>query len=162
MKITNNKSVKSVANQFNPCRNSSGFTMIEILLVIAGVILIAALTIPVGIRFFQTQTLDETMAGILETLRRAQNQAIFQKNDRAFGVKFLSDSYVLFQGTSYEEFPSEDESFSLPSGTTTSGINEVVFSKLTGIPNTTGTLTITSGNDSQVININEQGKIEKE
>jgi len=136
--------------------------MLELLLVIAAAILIAALTIPVGIRFFQTQTLDETTNGILETLRRAQSQAMFQKNDKAFGVKFLSDSYILFQGSLYGEFPSEDENFSLPSGITTSGINEVVFSKLTGIPNSSGTLTITSGNDSQALNINTQGKIERQ
>ena len=136
--------------------------MLELLLVIATAILVAALTIPVGIRFFQTQTLDETTAGILETLRRAQTQAMFQKNDSAFGVKFLSDSYVLFQGSSYEEIPSEDESFSLPSGITTTGIDEVVFAKLTGIPNPSGTLTITSGNDSQALNINSQGKIERQ
>lgn len=136
--------------------------MLELLLVIAAAILIGALTVPVGIRFFQTQTLDETTAGILETLRRAQNQAMFQKNDSAFGVKFLSGSYVLFQGTSYGEVPSEDESFSLPSGIAASGIDEVVFSKLTGTPNPRGTLIIASGYDSASININAQGKIERQ
>ncbi|MGB2762494.1 MAG: prepilin-type N-terminal cleavage/methylation domain-containing protein [Minisyncoccales bacterium] len=139
-----------------------GFTLLELLIVIAAAILITALTIPVGVRFFQTQILDETRAGILETLRSAQNQAMFQKNDSAFGVKFLSGSYVLFQGSSYGEVPSEDENFTLSSGITTSGIDEVVFAKLTGIPNPSGTLTITSGNDSQALNINTQGKIERQ
>ena len=139
-----------------------GFTLIELLLVIAASITIAALTIPVGMRFFQTQALDESASGILETLRRAQNQAMFQKNDSAFGVKFLPDSYVLFQGDSYGEVPSEDESFSLPSGITTSGINEVVFAKLTGTPNPNGTLTITSGSNSQALDINIKGKIERQ
>lgn len=140
-----------------------GFTMLELLLVIAAAILIATFTIPVGIRFFQTQSLDEAASGILETLRRAQNQAAFQKNDSAFGVKFLSGSYVLFQGGSYAgRTQSEDENFTLSGSITTSGIDEVVFAKLTGIPNTTGALTITSGDDTQTLNINAQGKIEKQ
>ena len=148
---------------FRPSKSGAGFTILELLLVMAAAILIAAFTIPVGIRFFQTQSLDETTMSIFSTLRRAENQAIFQKNDSAFGVKFLSVSYVLFQGSSYSgRTQSEDESFILSGGITTSGIDEVVFAKLTGIPNITGTLTITSGSDSQTININAQGKIEKQ
>jgi len=140
-----------------------GFTLLELLLVIGAAILIAAFTIPVGVRFFQNQILDETTSSILGALRRAQNQAISQKNDSVFGVKFLSGSYVLFQGNSYgSRIQSEDESFSLPGGITTAGIEEVVFAKLTGIPNTTGTLTIISGNDSQTLNINAQGSIERQ
>lgn len=136
-----------------------GFTMLELLLVIGAAILIAAFTVPVGIRFFQTQSLDEATSGILETLRRAQNQAIFQKNDSAFGVKFLSGSYILFQGSLYGEVPSEDESFALPSGVFTSGIGEIVFAKLTGLPNVTAILTIISNNDNQTITINSQGAV---
>lgn len=138
---------------------NQGFTLLELLLVIAGAILIAALTVPVGIRFFQTQSLDEATSSIFGTLRRAQNQAMFQKNDSAFGVKFLSDSYVLFQGNSYGEVPSENESFSLPSGISTSGIDEIVFAKLTGLPNITAILTIISNNDNQIITVNSQGAI---
>lgn len=140
-----------------------GFTLLELLLVIGVAIFIAAFTIPIGFRFFQTQTLDETTDNILGTLRRAQNQAIFQKNDSAFGVKFLPGSYVLFQGNSYaERNQSEDESFTLAGGITISGINEVVFAKLTGRPNTSGTLTIMFSDDSRRLNINAQGKVEKQ
>lgn len=143
--------------------HKNGFTLLELLLVVGAAILIGALTVPIGVHFFQSQTLDETASSILSTLRRAQNQAIYQKNDNSFGIKFLAGSYVLFQGDSYESrIQSEDESFSLPGGITTSGIDEVVFAKLTGIPNTTGTLTITLGNDSQTLDINAQGKIERQ
>lgn len=140
-----------------------GFTFLELAIVIGGAMVIAALTLPVGIRFFQTQTLDEAASDILATLRRAQSQALFQKNDDAFGVKFLSGSYVLFQGGSYEaRIQSEDENFDLSGFTTTAGIDEIVFAKLTGIPNGTGTLTVTSGNDNQRIIINAQGNIERQ
>jgi len=140
-----------------------GFTILELLLVLTVAFSITALTTPVGIRFFQTQSLDEATAGIFETMRRSHNQAVFQKNDSAFGVKFLSGSYVLFQGSSYVgRIQSEDENFSLSVGITTSGIDEVVFAKQTGTPSTVGTITITSGNDSQALTINAGGKIEKQ
>lgn len=139
-----------------------GFSLIELLLVIAGTVIIAALTLPVGIRFFQTQQLDEATSNILNTLRKAGSQAKFSKNDSAFGVKFLSGSYVLFQGNSYaSRTQSEDETLNLSSGITTSGITEIVFAKITGIPNTTGTLTISFLNDNQTITINGQGNVSR-
>jgi prepilin-type N-terminal cleavage/methylation domain-containing protein len=140
-----------------------GFTLLELLIVIAAGLLVAGLTVPVGIRFFQTQTLDEATSGILETLRRAESQAVFQKNDSSFGVKFLAGSYILFQGNSYTgRTQSEDETFSVSTVITISGVDEVVFAKLTGLPSTTGTLTITLGSDSKVLDINAQGKIERQ
>lgn len=140
-----------------------GFTLIELLLVIGVAMSIAALTIPVGVRFVQTQALDETTSDILGTLRRSQHLAAFQKNDSAFGVKFLSGSYVLFQGSSYtSRVASEDESFTLPGGIITSGIDEVVFAKLTGIPSSTGMLTIASSFNSQALDIHAQGNIERQ
>lgn len=144
-------------------KKGEGFTLLELMLVVALGTVITALTVPVGIRFFQTQSLDESADTLLSNLRRAEAQAMFQKNDSAFGVKFLSGSYILFQGSSYaSSTQSEVESFSLPSGITMSGIDEVVFAKLTGVPNATGTLTMTSGGGSRALNINAQGKVERQ
>jgi prepilin-type N-terminal cleavage/methylation domain-containing protein len=140
-----------------------GFTLIELFMVMLLVLVIAFLTIPIGVGFFQTQTLDEASSGVIETLRRAQSQSVFQKNDSAFGVKLLSGSYVLFQGTTYAtRTQSEDESFSFATGITTSGIDEVVFSKQNGTPNTTGTITLTIGSNNLIIDINAQGKVERQ
>lgn len=139
------------------------FTLIEILIIISIALIILALTIPMGVKFFQSQNLDETVNDILETLRRAQNQALTQKNDSSFGVKFLSDSYILFQGDSFDfRVQSEDEVFDLRSGINISGIDEIVFAKSTGIPNVSGTMTLSSNNETKNININSQGRIERQ
>jgi len=140
-----------------------GFTLVEILLVVSTAIIIAAFTIPVGIKFFQMQTLNEAVSDIVGILRRAQSQSVFQKSDSAFGIKFLSGSYVLFQGDSYGlRDQGKDEVFTLLNSIVVNGIDEVVFTKLTGIPNITGTLTIVLGDYSQSININAQGKTERQ
>lgn len=139
---------------------SHGFTLIELLIVIALGIIIVAITVPIGLNFYNNQILDEASKDILSTLRKAQSYSMFQKNNSAFGIKFLSDSYVLFQGVSYgARTQSQDEIFNIPSGISTSGINEIVFSRIAGTT-TASTLTIRSGNNNQVISINTYGKAE--
>ncbi len=139
-----------------------GFTLIELLVVIALTAFVAALTVPVGVRFYQMQTLDEAASDALHALRRAYAQAVFQKNDSAFGVKFLSGSYTLFQGNSYAaRIASEDESAVFSGGITTSGADEIVFSKLSGA-SSDAVLTITLNNESRNIAVNAQGKVERQ
>lgn len=140
-----------------------GFTLVEIVLVISIIVVITALAIPSSLRFFQIQTIDEITDNIIDTLRRSQSQAAFQRNDSSFGVKFNPGSYVLFQGNSYAARDiNEDEVFSLPNDVIVSGINEVVFLKLSGFPNPIGTITVNTSNDNRVISINSQGKINRQ
>jgi type II secretory pathway pseudopilin PulG len=140
-----------------------GFTLIELLIVIGASIAIAALTIPVGVNFYTTQVLDETTSDALALFRRAREQAVFQKNDSAFGIKVFSGSYTIFQGSSYaSRVQGEDENFTVAAGVTMGGIDEIVFAKRMGIPSTTGTVTITSGSNTRSLGINTQGKIERQ
>lgn len=137
-----------------------GFSLVELILVMALGITIAALTIPFGIRFFQVQSLEEQTQMLRGTLRRAEQQSVAQKNDNAFGVKILAGSYVVFQGASYAaRTVSEDETIVFPSSITPSGVSEVVFAKRTGIPGTTGVITLAAGSDIKTITINAKGLI---
>lgn len=140
----------------------AGFTLIELLITIAIASTIATMTLPVGIRFYQIQTLDEAVIDIVSALRRAYAHAVFQKNDSAFGVKFLSGSYTLFQGSSYAmRIVDEDENVNLSIGLTTSGIDEIVFSKLAGTTSD-AVLTVSLGNNNKSIEINAKGKAERQ
>ena len=140
-----------------------GFTLPEVLLVVAAAAAVDMLTVPVGLRFFQSQTLDEATADIVLALRQARSQAVTQKNDSAFGVKFLASSFVVFQGGSYaSRVPSEDETHPLPSGASVGGPDEVVFAKLTGIPDAAGTITVGAGGDVFGVGINAQGNVERQ
>lgn len=138
-----------------------GFTLLEVALVITLVVIISAFTVPIGINFYRNQTLNEASDGILSVLRRSQNHAAFGKNDSDFGVKILSDTYVLFEGSSYvSRDTSKDASFNISMGVTATGADEIVFTKLTGVPNATGSITITAGNTTKTIEINAQGHVE--
>jgi len=139
-----------------------GFTLIELMLVTALMLALGSFLFPVSASYLQTQVLEDTVNDLTAVLRRAQIQASLEKDDSAFGVKILSDEYVLFSGDSYAtRSTDEDETFALSSTLSMSGITEVVFAKLSGIPNTTGSITLSLGETSQDITINAYGKIER-
>ena len=75
-----------------------GFTLIEVLLALAIVILLVFITLPLGINFYKRQQLDSIIDEITQALRRAQLKASSQA-DYSFGVYFGSGyngAYVLF------------------------------------------------------------------
>ncbi len=144
-----------------------GFSLLELLLVIALLIFLVGLTLPISLYFFQTILLDKATITVIDTLRRAQLQAMLQKNDSSFGVKIFPGAYyyVLFQGDSYDSrVQNEDEYFFVWGDieVVSGRVDELVFSKFTGTPSITGTVYVTLGNNIEGININSEGKIERQ
>lgn len=138
-----------------------GFTLFEIIIVVSIIVIIIAVSLPVSLSFLKQQNVGTATSNVISTLRQAHTQSMFQKNDSSFGIKFLEGSYVLFQGSSYStRTTSEDIVVPIPSNVTISGIDEIVFTKRTGLPSTTGTLLVMSGTISRSIYINQQGIIE--
>lgn len=140
-----------------------GFTLIEILLVVAIIIFLAAITFPLGLDFYKRQQLQTHSQQILQTLRRTQLKAMAVEADSSFGIYITNDNYTLFKGVSYQNRdPQCDEVFDLPTIITVSGPSEVVFSKFKGEPNMIGNIILNSDGLTQTININEIGRINLE
>jgi len=135
-----------------------GFTFVEIIIAVAVVAFLMILIVPWGINFYNTQQLDDTSQEIVQALRRAQLQAMTGSFDSSFGVYFGLGYYALFRGNSYVA-KTDEESFSILSAVSFSGLSEIVFSKLTGVPNKTGNIILKLGKDSRTININSIGRI---
>lgn len=139
-----------------------GFTLTELLLVIGIMLIIAIFTSPIGISFYQTQLLNETSDGLTSALRSAQSFARSGKHNHSFGVRILSDSYVLFEGDSYaSRVVGEDDIFHISGTVVLSGIDEIVFSALDGKPNVVGIISISSGSRGREIEILTSGNIER-
>lgn len=139
------------------------FTFVEIILVIAIVAVLLALTIPLGINFYNSQQLDTVTEEIIQALRRAQLQSMSQA-DYSFGVYLgsgQSGQYVLFRGSSYAS-RDDEEIFSVSESLSFSGLSEVVFSKVEGIPSALGDIILTSNNGVRTININQAGRINEQ
>lgn len=139
------------------------FTLIEIIIALGILGLLVSLTLPMGMNFYRIQQLESSSQEIMQTLRLAQQKAVFQERDSSFGVYFSPSAYILFQGASYGSRNTEyDESFNLPSVLSLSGLPEVVFSKMEGKPSSAGNIVLTSASGIRTININELGRVNLE
>ncbi len=141
-----------------------GFTLIELIIVVGLVIMLSSLTLPVGFNFFQESTLRDQARNLESSLRKAQAVAISGRGDANAGIKIAENSYIIFEGSSYENRRSSLDiiipfSISISPG----GNDEIVFEKTTGklfLPTEEALITLTFGTHVREISINSQGKIE--
>lgn len=139
----------------------AGFTLIEVLLSLTVIAVIVGVSAPIYQSFQNRNELDLATQSVVQSLRRAQILSQANDGDSTWGVYAESGSIVLFKGSSYAGRDSNyDELFDIPTNMGITGLTEIVFSKLTGYPNTTGTLAITSVNgESRNITINSRGGV---
>ncbi|MBN1778637.1 MAG: prepilin-type N-terminal cleavage/methylation domain-containing protein [Candidatus Buchananbacteria bacterium] len=141
--------------------NNSGFTLLELLLSIALLAIIAGIGIPIYHSLQTKNNLDVAVVTIVQDLRRAQIAARASDGDTSWGVYIQSDSITFYQGSSYgSRNTSYDEIADLPTNITPSGLSDIVFSKFTGLPQLTGTITLTLDvSNVKNIVINSKGMI---
>ncbi|MFZ2192694.1 MAG: prepilin-type N-terminal cleavage/methylation domain-containing protein [Candidatus Moraniibacteriota bacterium] len=142
--------------------NRKGFTLIEIMLVIALMVLISSISVPVYQSFQVKNDLEASSNDLVQSLRRAQVLSQANEGDSTWGVKILSGGIVVFKGASYSARDvAYDEVFEIATSIVSSGISEVVFGKLSGLPQTSGDIILTTSNgDVRTISINIKGIIE--
>lgn len=143
-------------------RQQTGFTLIELLLAVTIIGLLAGLSVPVYETFVRRNDLDITAQAVAATLRRAEAYARSSNSDSAWSVEVQATTLTLFKGTSFaSRDTNEDETYSIPGSITPSGLSEVQFAKFTALPNTTGTITLTSSSsDVRTIAINAKGMVD--
>lgn len=137
-----------------------GFTLIEVLLSVAFLALIFSFSLPLSQVFQNRNDIDLAVTIIAQTLRRAQVLAEASDSDLAWGVKIQTGIVTLFKGESFiTRDPAFDEVLDISPAITLSGLPEVGFSKFSGLPHATGTITLSTTNDSRTLTVNEKGTI---
>ncbi len=149
------KRLESVSRQ-------SGFTFVEILLTIALMGILFAMSAPIYQSLQTNNDLDIAINTIAQSSHRAQTLSQAVDGDSTWGLKVQSGSIVLFQGVDYASRDvSFDEVYDLPGAIVPSGLQELTFAKLSGEPSTTGTFILaSSNNETRTATINTKGIVE--
>lgn len=140
----------------------AGFTLVEMLLSVTIIGIITGMALPVYETFVRRNDLDLAAQNLVGALRRAETYSRASNYNSGWSVEIQSSAVTLFRGNSFLlRNTAYDESFTLPGTVTWSGLGEVQFTELSGAPNITGTVTLTSNaNDNRVITINSKGMID--
>ena len=146
---------------------SKGFTLVEMILVVALIGIVAGLSVPFLQSFGVSSNLYTHSDTILKTLRKARQQSIVGQNLASWGVYFDTsvNDLIFYQGDSYA---SRDTSFDLvvdfseATSFTTDFSDDINFSIFSGLPSVSGVIIMASTYGSEIISISSEGLIQLE
>lgn len=124
-----------------------GFSVIEAITVI-GIMLILFGIMMYSYNIISSRKHVEVITDSISTkLEQAKIDSISGKNGQSSGVHFNTTGYVYFSGSSFNPSDVTNSSSSVPTRiqitkSFSSGGNDIIFTRITGIPNATGTIQI--------------------
>jgi len=141
---------------------NTGFTLIELLLTMAIMSFVGLLTVPFYGRFLTQNAVSNTQDQIIQDLRKAQFYALVSRksNSGGWGVNWddATNTLTLYQGSDYQNRNQAlDETFPINDNITISGLTDLNFPRLTGVPAAGATITISGQNTTKTITVNGQG-----
>ena len=139
-----------------------GFTLPEMLLSVSLLAIIGGMIIPSYHTFLVRNDLDIAAVSLAHNLRQAQSLSQSSDGDMTWGVHLGVGSILLYKGASYVlRDTNYDQNTQIPKSIVPTGLSEITFSKVFGVPNATGTFTIKSQvNEIRNITINEKGMVD--
>lgn len=147
------------------CSREQGFTLFEVVIVLALLSMITAGALFFSIADYQSAARHAEVTTIITLLQSVRTQAMSGRDGSAHGVAFAPDGYngyVAFVGTSFAVSAVETQTFvpmvyHVTFGTSTPA--EVVFSPLLGTTTAVTVTVLTAENSSSSILINYEGLI---
>jgi len=148
---------------------TKGFTLVEIVVVLAILVLIVVFSVSSFKLLNQSQALSKSADLVATTLREARSQTLASKSLSQYGVHFDPTQIVLFKGDLYSATATTNLYFPLNSSVSISNIAlsggrvEVIYSRLTGDAPQTGTVTlslVSNPSSIRTINISGSGLVE--
>ncbi len=137
----------------NMHKAQAGFSLIEILISLAICVLLLTIGSVAFVNSRSAKQLDTITDSIASKLEEARAAAISGKNGTNFGVAFSSTTYTYWSGSSYSAGATGNIVYPLTSGfsissTIPGSTFSIRFSRVSGTPSATGTITITKNGSS--------------
>ncbi len=139
----------------------SGFSLLELLVVIALMGMLFGMTVPIGVGYIGKNNVTVAKETVVNTLRTAQHNAVNMQQDSKWGVYTQTNSLILYVGDTYATRETTfDLPHDLPNGIViTSGL-DINFTKLAGEASTNATIIVShSQSPSKTVQINTDGII---
>ena len=141
---------------------NKGFTTLEIMLVVALITIIASATVGIYFSAKRRSDLDVATNVTVQYLRRAQTFSQSGKEDSQWSIYITSDEVLLYKGDDYDlRDINFDENYMFPASLTHTGLENISFTKIGGIPSITGQVYLEdNSNNTSVISINSKGLVD--
>lgn len=140
--------------------SQSGFTLLELIIVVAMTILVGLVAVPFYSRFFNQNAVANATDQLTGELRKAQMYSIVGKRGGQWGVAYNSNNIILFQGNTFATRNTAfDETFSVGSNVSVSGFTELEFNRMTGTPSAAPNITISGGGNTKTVAISTLGVV---
>lgn len=140
---------------------TAGFTLIEMLLVVGIIGVISLIGAPLYINLNNVNQLDAASNLLVQDLYQAQTHSRNQSQDSQWGVAVNGQVITLFAGTSYAtRNTAYDANYTVPTAIHLSGSSQVVYSKLYGLPTSTGTFNFSGGGKTSAVSVNSKGTVD--
>lgn len=101
-------------------------------------------------RIINYNSIESQAQSVRSHIERARIFTLASKNNSSFGVIFSTSTVRVFQGTTFVSASSSDQVYEVDNNQSiinisfSGGGNTIFFNKITGEPNKTGTVTVTS------------------
>ncbi|NBV77613.1 prepilin-type N-terminal cleavage/methylation domain-containing protein [bacterium] len=142
-----------------------GFTLLEVMVVIALSCMILALSLVVSLDTYRSAAFVNDRALLIALLQHARAQALNNvclgncTDGVPHGVHIDQDAYTVFQGASYNPSDSNNARFESNTAIVKSGISDVIFSQLSATTSTTGDVILSFADSVSTTTILSNGAI---
>jgi len=150
-------------------KHKQGFTLIEIIIVIAVIFFLVSVSI-VSYRYFEKTTeLEKTTQNIITTLKLAQAKTTSSEEASQYGIHFENDKYISFKGDAYQPESEDNKIYNISNRLEIYDIDlsgegsDVVFQRISGKTEQNGNVsirTISNPSSFKIIDIKSSGIIE--
>ncbi len=140
--------------------------MFEIIIILAVLGVILAVVMPQFGKSRETQVLNGAVGDILSSINKARTATLASLDSSAYGVRFETDTIIIFKGTSFSVNAPDNEEINILapaaiSNVTLGGVSastgDFYFNRISGSPSKYGAVTVSAPNLSKIITITATG-----